>query len=214
MKITRSFARTFRNKINRNPGCAAELTRLSYQIFLSDPQAARRRGVYFCGLKPYGNRMTVYAPPVDLPPNFSTYRDAPQSSRFYPTARRVIRKALNSTLGPEAPFEAALCTNWFFARAADSKQLKDLGWELADFAEYHKVLLDFFRPRLIVCAGNGAFSPYRGMCDLLDLATTKELPGEGKTRIKIADGADFRVVGFPHFSRFGVSEERLEEVFD
>ena len=188
------------------------MDRLRYQLYLSQPAAGRPNGVYFCGLKPYGAAHSTYpnpSPPEALPANYNHYRDDPGRSPFYATARRVLRWGLDQTLGEEAPLEAACCTNWCFARAADTKQLNHFGWTLADFAPYHRELLNHLQPRLILCAGNGPFSAYTGMLELHDTTTTESHPAEGRARIKLARAGARILVGFPHFSRYGISDAQL-----
>lgn len=190
---------------------AAELRRLGYQVFLSDPHAALPRGVYFCGLKPYGSPGKSYPAGVELPPGYSGYRDGTARYPFYARARMVIRRALDSIFEEDIPLEAALCTNWFFYRAADTAQLKRFGLEQIDCSDHHRAFVEELSPRLIVCAGNGAISSYAGFTKLFDLETTRTVPVGGNIKVKIATSNDFRIIGFPHFSRYPVSEEILHQ---
>ena len=185
------------------------MANLGYQVFLSDPGSVRVGGVYFCGLKPYGQPGRVYPAPAPLPQGFNAYRDAPTGSPFYPRALRLIRHGLGLTLGPAAPPEAALCTNWFFQRAADTKQLKAFGLDTLDVSAIHRQLLSEYQPKLILCVGNGPVSSYRGMLDLYGLSTSVEVRYRGNSRLRAAATEDTRIIGVPHLSRYPVTDELL-----
>lgn len=190
---------------------ADEMRRLGYQVFLSDPGSARPNGVYFCGLKPFGAADASYPAGVRLNAGYSEYRDGPSRWPFYPRARNIIYRTLEHVFGPDTPFEAALCTNWFFYRAADTQQLKRFGPERIDCSAFHRAFLDRLQPRIILCAGNGAVSSYAGFLKLLGLETTDTIPMGGYIKIKIAQGDGLRVIGFPHFSRYEITDKHLDQ---
>ena len=184
----------------------------SYEVFLSDPTSARTGGVYFCGLKPYGAKGRSY-PVAKVPPTgFMLYRDTPSGSPFYPRAKQVIRYALDLTLGEEALLEAALCTNWYFQRAADTAQLKQFGLDRLDVSSVHQELITELKPTVILCAGNGPVSAYAGILTLLRLDTTHQEKYLGNSYLRVAqrDGSPL-VVGLPHLSRYPV-ELQAEEL--
>ena len=192
---------------------AEDLRRQSFQIYLSDPNSVRKGGLYFCGLKPYGARGKQYPAPRALATGFSTYRDAATGSPFYPRARKVIRHTLNRVIDEDAPLEAALCTNWFFQRAADTAQLKEFGLTGLDVSDVHRSLLDRYQPRVILCVGNGPVSAYRGFLDLLGLTTTDEERYLGNSYLRgSTQTGEPTVIGLPHLSRFPVNEQALDFV--
>ncbi len=191
---------------------AAQLLRAqSFQVYLSDPASVERGGVYFCGLKPYGRAGAVHSPPSGLPKGYTTYRDQASRSPFYPRAVKLIRRALDLTLGDSAVLEAALCTNWYFQRAADTKQLKHFGLERLSMADIHRELLDLYSPKAIVCIGNGPVSAYAGMLKLLGRNTTDEVNyiGNSYLRASRANEGEAVLLGFPHLSRYPVEDTAL-----
>ena len=199
---------------------------MKYEVFLSAPQSAVPGGLYFCGLKPYGAPGRTYGFPEPLPAGFTTYRDRPRASPFYARAREVLRLGLDHTLGATADLSAALCTNWFFYRAADTAQLKRFGLERMDCSTFHRHFLSHLRPRLIFCIGNGAVSSYAGMCQLFGVQTVREERYLGTAKLKEARGMlsggagaggqggeqDTRIIGIPHLSRFAVTAQLTEFV--
>ena len=196
--------------LGKNKSTAEDLRRQSFQVYLSDPGSVVIGGVYFCGLKPYGAASRAYPPPQSLPEGFTTYRDAPTGSPFYPRARTLIRYALDLTLGKEATLEQALCTNWYFQRAADTKQLRAFGLSELEATEVHRSLLDKFLPKLVLCVGNGPISSYRGMLDLHGVETSREERYLGRSYLRAATSTGGRkIVGVPHLSRYPVEESLL-----
>ena len=211
-RVGKQLAKAADKLATTNPDVAKAMRAQSYEVFLSDPTSARTGGVYFCGLKPYGAKGRSYPAATVPPPGFMLYRDAPSSSPFYPRAKQVIRHALDLTLGKDAPLEAALATNWYFQRAADTAQLKQFGLERLDVSSIHGDLLTALQPRIILCAGNGPVSAYAGMLDLLGLKTTHQEKYLGNSYLRVAQwkGAPL-VVGFPHLSRYPM-EHQAEEL--
>ena len=188
-----------------DPARAREVARLKYDLFLSDPASARPGGVYFCGLKPYGAPRRSYDFPAPPPPGYLAYRDGGAPATFSARARHVIRLALDATLGPATPPEAALCTNWYFQRAADTAQLRRFGLDRLDASDLHRRLLGEYRPRLILCVGNGPVSAYAGMLALFATETTTNEVYAGTARLKrAAPPGGPLIVGLPHLSRYGV----------
>ena len=215
--IQRDFAAQFTARRTARSEVADDLDRLSYRVYLSQPHAARSGGVYFCGLKPYGTPHRRYAAPRlphELPDDYNHYRDDPGTSPFYATARRVLRWGLDQTHGADVPLEGAFCTNWCFARAADTAHLKRCGWTLLDFTPHHRTLLRHLQPKLVLCAGNGPFSAFAGMLELHETAPLETLPAEGHARIKLARTDGRILIGFPHFSRYSISDAQLARCAD
>ncbi|NJC26329.1 hypothetical protein [Neolewinella antarctica] len=190
---------------------ATNLRRQSFQIYLSDPASAVQRGVYFCGLKPYGAVGRSYPAPEKLSAGFNTYRDASTSSPFYSRARKLIRHTLDLTLGEMAPLEAAFCTNWFFQRAADTAQLKRFGLDALDVSKFHEQFLQRYRPKIILCIGNGPVSAYAGMLKLLDLKTETTEPYLGRSYLRASTKkGEAVIIGLPHLSRYSVEPAALD----
>lgn len=194
---------------------ATLLARLRYQLFYSDPTAARSGGVYFCGLKPYGRLSRTYRDPEPLPQGHVVYRDE-KGGHFYRRAVAIIRRALDVSLGAEAPLAAALCTNWFFYRAEDTAMLKSFGLARIDCSVYHQRMVEALRPRIILCAGNGPVSSYAGFLQLYGLETmrTEDYLGRSKLRESLVrlPQLDYptRIVGLPHLSNWPVNEQALD----
>ena len=205
------------NELRAQHAAAADLMeRQKYRLFYTDPRVTLTPGpIYFCGLKPYGKADTNYGtrPVEEQPARFAAYLDEPIAASDF--AKRTVRllSALQRTMDrPVAPRDV-FCTNWFFYRAPDTAALRRYGLERIAHPEWHADWLRVVRPRVIVCAGNGPVSAFRGMCRLHGLGEADEdqLPIGRSARLKYAwtqqqedtrlDGQRL-ILGLPHLSRY------------
>lgn len=183
-----------------------------FQLFLSWPRRLTSPiELYVCGLKPYARAGHTYEfPPSELPEGYHAYLDESWSTPYVPRALQLI-EIIQQHLGVASPDpRRSLVSNWFFQRAEDARQLRRFGLTLSDGLPWHRQIIDAFRPKMILCIGNGAtFSSFAGMCQLhgvfVDAANTT--PYIERSRLKYMRTADRLIVGVPHLSRYAVTDQ-------
>ena len=216
MDFSTPYQQTLAELRATDPDTAALLERQKYRLFYTDPRVTLTSGpLYFCGLKPYGHADRTYpmVPLEDRPARFAAYLDEPIAASDF--AKRTVRllTSLQSTLNVEPDARDVFCTNWFFYRAPDTAALKNYGLSRIAHPNIHADWLRVVRPRVIVCAGNGPISAFRGMCQLHGLSSADEdqLPIARSARLKYAWTDEFEgealgsrrmILGLPHLSRY------------
>lgn len=195
-----------------SPDIRTAQKRMSYQCYLSRPAFPEQLRVYCCGLKPYGWKGGTFEPPaleVDEFEYLSNFTLGPFGQR----AVMVIQAALG--IEERQLPRQVLLSNWFWQRAADSKQLKSWNWTVEDMLPFQKAVIDTIQPRLILSVGNGmTYSSFAGMCQLfnVDIKTVEKVKLEQRQSIKYFEKDGTFVLGVPHLSRFYPDKNTLEEI--
>ena len=197
------------------PVLAQRIADYKYQLLLSNPDPASiRGGLYVCGLKPYARRGQVYAfPDAELSPNYQAYLDEQWRTPYVARALQLIRFVQTELLQQPDDPRRVLLTNWFFQRAEDAAQLRQIGLKTAHGIPYHRQLLDYYQPKIVLCVGNGkAQSAYAGMVELHGAKGRKlyDDPYLDRSRLKALRTAERLIVGVPHLSRYGVDQRMLD----
>ena len=217
MDFAPTYTRTLQRLRRDDPETAARMARQKYRLFYTDPRVTLAPGpLYFCGLKPYGRAGQTYPAdvPAARPARYAAYLDEPIAESDF--AKRTVRllTSLQEHMGLPPSARDVFCTNWYFYRAPDTKELQRYGLEHIDTPELHADFLRVVMPRVVVCVGNGPISAFRGVCRLHGLTEADEdqLPIARSARLKYAWTDTFEeqaleagqrlILGLPHLSRY------------
>ncbi|CAH0999248.1 hypothetical protein LEM8419_00545 [Neolewinella maritima] len=187
------------------PEQRVELLRLGMAPFASDPALTLRPAkLMVVSMKPYGAPDRSYACGWDeravTPGLHRWYDGGRQGSNFVREADELLTYLIDR-LGLSVPAHDILNVYAYFYRAADAKQLRELGLDLLDCTEFHRAFLATVQPQVILCIGNGAapsaFATYRALLDG-DVREHRIAPRLLLRSFTTPDG--LRVIGVPHLS--------------
>jgi hypothetical protein len=187
----------------------APILNKSGNVLYSSVDTLRSGRIYLLGLNPGGDSkplawQTVGSTLRELPSQCQnqyidvSWKGRPAGESKLQRRVRALAEMLNVDL------RTICASNLIFVRSTGAHNcgypnLAELCWPV------HRRILDIVCPRLVICYGNGAVSPYSFLRSALN--ARDEIPfrsGHGQWRCRAFRHSSMRVVGLPHLSRYAI----------